>query len=174
MGDPVGMTLETSAAALGGRQQRNAYRMEAKQLETEKKAIETNAAISQDERMRKLKTVLAVQNAAFAMKGQTSGVGSAGAIQAASISEANREQRIENLQTDIAKKAIGFDIWSSKQAGKHAMSTSMLNFAMDLGSRSYATGMKFVANMFKKKYGGGGMGGGGGGIGGGSFGGGGS
>ena len=48
MGDPVGMSLETSAAVLGGRQQRNAYRMEAKQLETEKKAIETNAAIAQD------------------------------------------------------------------------------------------------------------------------------
>ena len=102
-----------------------------------------------------------MQNAAFAMKGQTGGVGSSEAIQAASISEANREQRVENLQTDLAKKSMDFNIWSAKQAGKHAMSTSMLNLAMDYGSRVHSTGMKFLANMMKKKFTGG-MGGSGG------------
>ncbi|MBO7712613.1 MAG: hypothetical protein J6S85_03870 [Methanobrevibacter sp.] len=166
MGDPVGMSLETSAAVLGGRQQRNAYRMEAKQLETEKKAIETNAAIAQDERMRKLKTVLAAQNALFAMGGQSAGVGSASAIQAGSMSDAAREQRIENLQTSIAKTAYAYNIKSAKQAAKQSMNTSMLNFAVDFGSRVHSTGMKFLANMMKKKFTGG-MGGSGGMMGGG-------
>jgi len=166
MGDPVGMSLETSAAMLGGRQQRNAYRMEATQLETEKKAIETNAALSQAERMRKLKTTLAAQNALYAMAGQTAGVGSASAIQAASMSDANREQRIENLQTKLAKSAYDYNIMSAKQAGKQAMNTAMLNFAVDFGSRVHSTGMKFLSNMMKKKFTGG-MGGSGG-IGGGS------
>lgn len=160
MGDPVGMSLETGAAWLGGRQQRSAYKMEATQLETEKKAIETNAALAQDERMRQLKTVLATQNAIFAMGGQTAGAGSAGVIQAASMSEANREKRTEKLQTDIAKSAMEMNIWSAKQAAKHAVQTSMLNYAVDIGSRSYSTGMKFVSNMLKKKFSGGMMGGG--------------
>lgn len=167
MGDPVGTSLELGAAYIGGRQQRNAYKMEAAQLQTEKKAIETNAAIAQEERLRQLKTVLATQNAAFAMAGQTAGVGTADAIQAASISDANREQRIQNLQTDVALKSMDFNIWSAKQASKHAMATSMLNFALDYGSRFHAAHAKGLAEMFKKMYGGGGMGGGFGGMGGG-------
>jgi len=162
MGDPVGTTLEGGAAWLGGRQQRNAFKMEAAQLQTEKKAIETNAAYSQAERMRKLKTILATQNAAFAMTGQTAGVGSAEAIQAASISDANREQRFENIQTKLATMSEDFNIWSAKQAAKHAMTTSMLNFAVDLGSRSYSAAMKGASNIMKKKFTGGMMGGGGG------------
>lgn len=159
MGDPVGMTLEGGAAWMGGRQQRSAYRMEATQLETEKKAIETNAAIVQAERLRKLKTVMAAQNALYAMTGQSAGVGTAGAIQAGSMSDAAREQRIENLQTTVAKQAMEYNIASAKQAGKQAMNTAMLNFAVDFGSRVHSTGMKFLANMMKKKFSGGMMGG---------------
>ena len=152
MGDPVGTTLEGGAAWLGGRQQRNAFKIEAANLQTEKKAMETNAALSQAERMRKLKTILAAQNAAFAMSGQTSGAGTAAAIQEASMSDANREQRIENLQKDIAGTSYDVNIWSAKQASKHAMATSMLNFAVDLGARSHAAGMKFTGNMLKKAF----------------------
>lgn len=159
MGDPVGTSLELGAAYVGGRQQRNAYKIEAAQLQTEKKAIETNAAIAQEERLRQLKTVLATQNAAFAMAGQTASVGTANAIQASSISEANREQRIQNLQTDIAKQTMDFNIWSAKKASKNAMKVSMTNFALDYGSRVHSTGMKALYNYFKKMYGGGGMGG---------------
>lgn len=133
MGDPVtaGMIVGGTAIAgstyLSGRQQRNAYKMEAAQLQTQKKAVETNAAIANAERMNRLKTVLAAQNAAFAMMGQKAGVGTAAAIQAASISDANREQRISNLQTDIAKSAYDYNIWSAKKASRLAMSTSILN-----------------------------------------------
>lgn len=159
MGDPIGTGMEVGAAYIGGRQQRNAYKMEAAQLETEKKAIEANAAIAQEERLRELKTVLATQNAVFAMGGQTAGVGTASAIQAASISDSNREQRLQNLQTDIAKQSMDFNIWSAKRASKYAMKASMMNFAIDYGSRVHSTGMKFLANYFKNMYGGGGMGG---------------
>jgi len=148
MGDPVttGIALGVSAGAqagatyLSGRQQRNALKMEAAQLETQKKTVETNAAIAQAERMRKLKTVMAAQNAAFAMRGQTAGVGSASAIQAASMSEANKEQRIENLQTDVARTAYDFNIWSAKKASHLAMGSAIISSSLDWTGN--------VANMF--------------------------
>lgn len=133
-------------------------------IRNRKKAIETNAAVSQAERLRKLKTVMATQNAMFAMGGQSAGVGSASAIQSASMSEASREQRLENLQTDVATSSYDFNIWSAKSASKHAMSTSMLNFAMDYGARWHSANMKGGANFLKTFFGGkfgGGMGGGG-------------
>lgn len=150
MGDPVtaglivGGTAIAGSTYLGGRQQRNAYKMEAAQLQTQKKALETNAAISQAERMRKLKTIMAAQNAAFAMTGQTAGVGSASAIQAASMSEANREQSYENLQTDIAKSAYDYNIWSAQKASKMAMTTSIVNSTLQVGGMfgSAAVGAK--------------------------------
>lgn len=139
MGDPVtagviGGVAIAGSTYLSGRQQRNAYKMEAAQLQTQKKVIETNAANEQAERMRQLKTVLAAQNAAFAMGGQTAGVGSAAAIQAASMSDANREQRISNLQTDIAKTSYDYNIWSAKKASKLAMTTAIINSSLDTAS----------------------------------------
>lgn len=128
---------------LSGRQQRNTLKMEAAQLETQKKAIQTNAAISQAERMRKLKTVLAAQNAAMAMRGQSTGVGTASAIQAASMDEANREQRIENLQTDIASRSLDYNIWSAKKASKLAMGTTIINTSLETAgslSKAYLMG----------------------------------
>lgn len=155
MGDPVtigvmagvGGTAIAGSTYLSGRQQRNAYKMEAAQLKTQKKAIETNAAIEQAERMRQLKTVLAAQNAAFAMSGQTAGVGSAAAIQAASMSDANREQRISNLQTDVAKTSYDYNIWSAKKASKLAMTTAIINSSLD--TASFAT-KAVVGNITKE------------------------
>lgn len=143
MGDPVTMAIVGGSAIagstyLGGRQQRNAYKAESAQMETEKKAIETNAAISQEERLRKLKNVIALQNATFAMGGQTAGVGTAGAIQAESMSNANREARLQNLQTKISKNAIDYNIWSAKKASKLAMGTQVLNTGLNLASKAAA------------------------------------
>lgn len=151
MGDPVtgfivGGTALAGSTYLSGRQQRNAYKTEATQLETQKKAIETNAAIAEAERMRKLKTVLAAQNAAFAMSGQTAGVGTANAIQAASFDEVNREQRMENLQTDLAKTAYDYNIWSSKKASKLAMSTAIINTSLAVAG---AIGSSMIKGSFK-------------------------
>ena len=148
MGDPVtiGIALGASAGAqagatyLSGRQQRNALKAEAAQLETQKKTVETNAAIAQAERLRKLKTTLAAQNAMFAMAGQSAGVGSASAIQAASMDEANREQRIENMQTDITKRSLDYNIWSAKKASHLAMGTAIINSSLEWTGN--------VANMF--------------------------
>ena len=152
MGDPVtagviGGVAIAGSTYLSGRQQRNAYKMEAAQLQTQKKAIETNAANEQAERMRQLKTVLAAQNAAFAMSGQTAGVGSAAAIQAASMSDANREQRISNLQTDVAKTSYDYNIWSAKKASKLAMTTAIINSSLD--TASFAT-KAVVGNITKE------------------------
>ena len=142
MGDPVttaGMIVGGTAIAgstyLSGRQQRNAYKMEAAQLQTQKKAIETNAAVEQAERMKQLKTIMAAQNAAFAMSGQTAGVGTASAIQAATMNEANREQRIANLQTDVASSAYDYNIWSANKASKLAMSTAIINSTLDVAGK---------------------------------------
>ena len=149
MGDPVTAAVIVGGASiagstyLSGRQQRNAYKMEAAQLETQKKALETNAAISQAERLNKLKTIMAAQNAAFAMTGQTAGAGSASAIQAASMSDANREQRIENLQTDIARTSYDYNIWSAKKASHLAMGTTILNNTLSVAggaSKAYLMG----------------------------------
>lgn len=161
MGDPVsasialagtGFATETGAALLGGRQQRAAYKMEAVQLETQKKAIETNVAIAQEERLRNLKKTLAVQNAVFAMAGQPTGFGSAGAIQTESMSEANKERRMQKLQKDIAVGSITSNILSAKQASKQAMQTSLLNFAVDYSSRAFSAGMKnYITQTGAKK-----------------------
>ena len=143
MGDPVtlgvmagvGGTAIAGSTYLSGRQQRNAFKMEAAQLQTQKKALEANAAAEQAERMRQLKTVLAAQNAAFAMHGQTAGAGTAGAIQAASISDANREQRFSNLQTDVAKTSYDYNIWSAKKASHLAMGTAIINSTLQTASK---------------------------------------
>ena len=160
MGDPVtiaaisavgvGATAQGIGTYLGGRQQRNALKTEAAQLETQKKAIETNAAIAQAERLRKLKTVMAAQNAAFAMSGQSSGVGSANAIQAASMDEANREARIQNLQTDIARSAYDYNIWSAKKASHLAMGTAIINSTLDTMKQAGELGAQYLVG----KYGG--------------------
>lgn len=139
----LALGAEAGATYLSGRQQRNALKTEAAQLETQKKAIQTNAAIAQAERMRKLKTILAAQNAAFAMRGQTAGVGTASAIQAASMDEANREARIQNLQTKIAESAYDYNIWSSKKASHLAMGTTIINNSLALAgglAKSYLIG----------------------------------
>lgn len=139
MGDPVttaiGVSALTGSTYLSGRQQRNAYKMEAAQLETQKKALETNAAVEQEERLNRLKTVISSQNARFAMSGQTAGIGSAGVLQAASMSDANREQRFEDLQTDVAKTSYDYNIWSAKKASKLAMGTSIINTTLQIGGQ---------------------------------------
>lgn len=152
MGDPVTMAVIAGGAIagqtyLGGRQARNQAKMQAAQLSTEQKAIQANAAIEQAERMNKLKSVLAAQNAAFAMMGQTAGVGSANAIQAESISQRAREQRIANLQTDVAKSAIDYNIWSAKKASHLAMGTQILNTGLNVAAR---VGEAYVTNSFKQ------------------------
>lgn len=154
MGDPVtlgvmagvGGTAIAGSTYLSGRQQRNAYKMEAAQLQTQKKAIETNAANEQAERMRQLKTVLAAQNAAFAMSGQTAGVGSAAAIQSGSLSNAAREQRVANMQKDVATSALDYNIWSAKKTAHLAMGTSLLSTGLNAASR---IGEAYVMNSFK-------------------------
>lgn len=150
MGDPVTMAVAggmmATQAYLGGRQSRNQAKIQASQLSVEQKAIQTNAAIEQEERLRKLKTIIAAQNAAFAMAGQTSGVGSASAIQSASISDANKEQRLANLQTDIASNAYDYNIWSAKKAAKAAMGNSFITTGLNVASR---IGEAYVMNSFK-------------------------
>ena len=63
MGDPVTASIVAGGAMatqayLGGRQARNQAKMQAAQLSTEQKAIQTNAAIEQAERMNKLKETI--------------------------------------------------------------------------------------------------------------------
>ena len=151
MGDPVtagviaGGAMATQAY-LGGRQARSQAKIQAAQMATEQKAIETNAAIEQAERMNKLKAILAAQNAAFAMSGQTAGVGSAAAIQSGSLSNAAREQRIANMQKDVATSALDYNIWSAKKTANLAMGTSFLATGINAASR---VGEAYVMNSFK-------------------------
>lgn len=151
MGDPVttsaiiaGGTTATQAY-LGGRQARNQAKIQAAQMSVEQKAIQTNAAIEQAERMNKLKAILAAQNAAFAMTGQTAGFGSASAIQARSMTNAAKEQRIANLQTDVASSALDYNIWSVQKAAKTAMANSFVSAGLNAASR---IGEAYVTNSF--------------------------
>lgn len=132
---------------LQGRQQRSAARTQSAQLRTEEKAIETNAAIQQAERMNQLKAILAAQNAIFAMGGQSAGVGSASAAQMASLSAANREKRISKLRTDVAKSAYDYNIWSAKKAASTAMANAIFSNALSTGAR---VGEAYVMNSFKE------------------------
>ena len=151
MGDPVIAGIIAGGAIatqtyLGGRQARNQAKIQAAQMTTEQKAIQTNAAIEQAERLRQLKTVMAAQNAAFAMSGQTAGVGSASAIQSGSMSNAAREQRLSNLQTDVATSAYDYNIWSAKQSAKHAMMNSFISTGLNVAAR---VGEAYFMNSFK-------------------------
>ena len=150
MGDPVTMAViaggsMATQAYLGGRQARNQAKMQAAQLTTEQKALQTNAAIAQEDRMQKLKAILAAQNAAFAMMGQTIGAGTAGIIQAHSMSEAAQEQRIANLQTDVASTALDYNIWSAKKTAKTAMANSFIATGLNAAQR---IGEAYVMNSF--------------------------
>ena len=150
MGDPVTMAIVAGGsmatqAYLGGKQQRSQAKIQAAQLSTEEKAIQTNAAVEQAERMNKLKAILAAQNAAFAMSGQTAGVGTASAIQAGSISNAAREQRLANLQTDIATSGLDYSIWSAKKTAKLALGNQFLMTGLNAASR---IGEAYVTNSF--------------------------
>lgn len=164
MGDPVTTAAIVAGAGmagqtyLGGRQARNQAKIEGSQLKTQKQALETNAALSQAERLRKLKSILASQNAAFAMSGQTSGAGTASAIQAGSISEAAREQRIANLQTDVASSALDYNIWSAQKTADTAMANTILTNTLNTMTR---VGEAYVAGSFSGGGSGGGNGGGG-------------
>jgi hypothetical protein len=153
MGDPVTTAAIVAGGAtvgqayLGGRQQRNQAKIQAAQLTTEQKALQTNAAIEQAERMRKLKTILAAQNAAFAMMGQTAGVGSAAAIQMDSLNEAAREQRIANLQTSIASKGLDYNIWSAKKASHLAVANAFVTAGLNTAAR---VGEAYVMGSFSQ------------------------
>lgn len=157
MGDPVTTATvgaiiyggsEGASAFLSGRQQRSAYKMEARQLETQKKAIEANAAIAQQERLDKLKSTLALQNAMFAMRGQPTGFGSAGAIELESMSEANRERYYENLQKELQISTLNYNIWSAKNASKYAMQNILL-------SKGLTTASEFGQMLLKGSFSGG-------------------
>lgn len=150
MGDPVTIAaggLIAGQTFLQGRQQRSANKIQAAQLKTEQKAIETNAALEQAERMNQLKAVLAAQNAIFAMGGQSAGVGSASAVQMASLSAANRERRLSKLKTDVAKTGYDYNIWSANKAAKTAMGTAILTNALQTGAR---VGEAYVMGSFKE------------------------
>lgn len=156
MGDPVTAAVVAGGAMagqayLGGRQARNQEKMQAAQLTTEQKALQTNAALEQAERMRKLKTVLAAQNAAFAMRGQTSGVGTAAAIQAGSMSEAAKEQRIANLIIDVANTGLDYNIWSAKKASHLTMGTTLLTTGLKAAEQ---VSMAYLMNSFSPVDGG--------------------
>ena len=152
MGDPVTTSVIVAGAStaaqtyLGGRQARNQSKIQAAQMATEQKAIETNAAIEQAERLNKLKAILASQNALFAMAGQTAGVGSAAAIQAGSMSNAAKEQRLSNLQRDVASSAMKYNVWSSKKAAKTAMANTLISTGLNVATR---VGTAYAMNSFK-------------------------
>jgi len=153
MGDPVTIGMAAAAggatiakAYLGGQQARNQNKIQAAQMRTEQKAIETNAAIEQQQRMNKLKTILATQNALFAMGGQTAGVGTAAAIQAESINEQAREQRIANLQKNIMTSGLDYNIWSAQKAARLAVGTSFLTTGLDTAQR---VGEAYLMGSFK-------------------------
>lgn len=151
MGDPVTAVIAGGSIAgqtfLQGRQQRSAAKMQAAQLRTEEKAIETNAALEQAERMNQLKAILAAQNAIFAMGGQSAGVGSAAAKQMASLSNANRERRISKLKTDVAKSGYDYNIWSAKKAASTAMANAIFSNALSTGAR---VGEAYTMGSFKE------------------------
>ena len=155
MGDPVTAGLIAGGSIAGqtflqGRQQRSAAKMQAAQLRTEEKAIETNAALEQAERMNQLKAILAAQNAIFAMGGQSAGVGSAAAKQMASLSNANRERRISKLKTDVAKSGYDYNIWSAKKAASTAMANAIFSNALSTGAR---VGEAYTIGSFKETTG---------------------
>lgn len=142
MGDPVttsliatgGTTLASSA--LGGVQQKNSLKAQEYQLTTQKKAIETNAAIQSAERYNKLQSTMSSQNAVFAGRGQTSGFGSAGAIQQDSMNQAAREQANQNLNTKLDVLSADYNIQSAKDASSSAMSSSLFNSLLDTSSNA--------------------------------------
>lgn len=118
-------------SVLKGFNLKNQYKTQQYQLQTQKKAIQANAANAELQRLTNLNSILSTQRAVFASRGQTTGFGSAMVIQQESINQAAIEQQNANLQQKLEESVLDYNIASAKRASSGALFSSVLSGALE-------------------------------------------
>lgn len=157
MGDPVTASIvggaKVAEATIGGLQAKNQAKTQQYQLQTQKKAIEANAANEEWQRLSNLNSILSTQKAIMAGRGQTTGFGSAMVISQESMNQAAIEQQQSNLQQKVNQSAIDYNISSAKRAASGALMSSYLGAAFDMAGQ---WGRAAMSSSFEKPSSGGG------------------
>jgi hypothetical protein len=122
-------------SVLKGFNLKNQYKIQQYQLQTQKKAIQANAANAELQRLTNLNSILSTQRAVFASRGQTAGFGSAMVIQQESINQAAIEQQNANLQQKLEESVLDYNIASAKRASSGAIFSSVLSGALEFAGQ---------------------------------------
>ena len=153
----IGLAIAGAAkltqSVLQGYNNRNQYKIQQYQLQTQKKAIQANAANAELQRLTNLNSILSTQRAVFASRGQTAGFGSAMVIQQESMNQAAIEQQNANLQQKLEESVMDYNIASAKRAAKGAVFSSVLNGALEFAGQA---GMAMAGGSYSPPGGGGG------------------
>lgn len=144
-------------SVLKGFNLKNQYKIQQYQLQTQKKAIQANAANAELQRLTNLNSILSTQRAVFASRGQTAGFGSAMVIQQESINQAAIEQQNANLQQKLEESVLDYNIASAKRASSGALFSSVLSGALEFAG---AAGSAMMDSSWKAPTDGGNQGGG--------------
>ena len=139
-------------SVLKGFNLKNQYKTQQYQLQTQKKAIQANAANAELQRLTNLNSILSTQRAVFASRGQTAGFGSAMVIQQESMNQAAIEQQNANLQQKLEESVLDYNIASAKRASSGALFSSVLSGALEFAGEA---GMAMANSSWKAPAGGG-------------------
>ena len=139
-------------SVLKGFNLKNQYKTQQYQLQTQKKAIQANAANAELQRLTNLNSILSTQRAVFASRGQTAGFGSAMVIQQESMNQAAIEQQNANLQQKLEESVLDYNIASAKRASSGAIFSSVLSGALEFAGQA---GMAMANSSWETPKGGG-------------------
>lgn len=153
----IGLAIAGAAkltqSVLQGLNNKNQYKIQQYQLQTQKKAIQANAANAELQRLTNLSSILSTQRAVFASRGQTAGFGSAMVIQQESMNQAAIEQQNANLQQKLEESVLDYNISSAKRASSGALFSSVLSGALEFAGKA---GMAMAGGSYSSPGGGGG------------------
>lgn len=146
----IGLAIAGGAKAVQsvwqGLVNKNQYKIQQYQLQTQKKQVQANAANAELQRLTNLSSILSTQRAVFASRGQTAGFGSAMVIQQESMNQAAIEQQNANLQQKLEESVLDYNIASAKRASSGALFASVLSGALEFAG---AAGKSMMNSSYK-------------------------
>lgn len=126
--------LQIGSTIMQGQAAADAANFEAAQADLQARTEETQAAIEEEDRQKRLRSMLSTQNAVFAASNITGGI--EGTLSANALSESNRQTRLNALASDTTVSQFENQAAASRSAAGSAKTasyvkagTSLLNFA---------------------------------------------
>lgn len=144
MGDPVTTGLIASAVMGGvssiqqGMAQSAQYKTQAKAMELQSAAAETNAAVEEAQRRERLREILSTQKAQMAGAGVSSSSISGRVLEEASTNAMMKEQRLANLSSKVAKGVNDINISGTKAAAKSAVVGGVMSGLASAGTAGFS------------------------------------